>query len=251
MPLAVGSTYMLDLLERSGIDRTRISKIHPALAQPDPPAPVNDEAAPTLLFAGRLIPEKGLEHLLRALALVEEPWRLLVCGMGSGMAQCQELANRPPLLGRVSFAGWLSDADLSARYLRCSFVVAPSVWPEPFGRIGPEAAAHGRATVAYDTGGVREWLAHEETGLLVPPGDVQALARALTLLLRRRELTKQMGMQAHERAKMRWNPAEHVRALEDLFLIAQESGPCRGEPERPRLRHPERGRRTSNEDSLP
>jgi glycosyltransferase involved in cell wall biosynthesis len=58
-------------------------------------------------------------------------------------------------------------------------VVAPSIVPEGFGRVPVESQAMGKPVIASDLGGFRETIAHGETGLLVPPGDVSALAQAI------------------------------------------------------------------------
>jgi glycosyltransferase involved in cell wall biosynthesis len=65
----------------------------------------------------------------------------------------------------------------------CGFGVVPSLCPEAFGKVAVEAGAMGKAVIASKTGGLADLVQHESTGLLVPPGDVEALAAAMSRLL--------------------------------------------------------------------
>jgi glycosyltransferase involved in cell wall biosynthesis len=96
-------------------------------------------------------------------------------------------------------------------------VAMPSLWPEPFGRVGLEAMAHGRAVVAFDVGGIREWLIDGETGFLVPPRDVDAMADRLTRLLDDPGLAASLGARGRARVEREFSAAEHVRRLLRLY----------------------------------
>src|SRR6185436_2822112 len=94
----------------------------------------------------------------------------------------------------AEFPGWLNATSRLAALAQASVLAVPSVWPEPFGLVGLEAAARGGPAVAFDTGGIRQWLQHEVSGLLVPPaGGFRALATALTTVLDNRALRDRLG----------------------------------------------------------
>lgn len=171
-----------------------------------------------LLFAGRLVQEKGLAHLLRALALVDVPWRLVVAGDGPARDEYQALAAQLRIADRVVFRGWLDVEEMKSALQRSACVVMPSLWPEPFGRMGAEAFVYGCPIIAYAAGGVADWLQDRATGLLVAPGDIQALARSIRQMLQEPELRRQMGQQAREYAWRCWRRPEHVDQLVNYLM---------------------------------
>ncbi|MBO9710956.1 MAG: glycosyltransferase family 4 protein [Caulobacter sp.] len=130
----------------------------------------------TVGFIGRLTPEKGVESLIDAINLLaDKPVRLLVAGKASPeyLAELKARAVDPE---RVEFMGWISPKDFFARI---DFLVAPSIWPEPAGRIIPEAYAHGVPVLAARAGGMPESIVEGRTGWLFAPNDAADLARAL------------------------------------------------------------------------
>jgi glycosyltransferase involved in cell wall biosynthesis len=217
--ILVGGSFMRDLLARVGLVRN-VSILAPMLIAERPVdivAPQQDQ----VLYAGRLVQEKGPRHLLHALARIKADWRLVVAGDGPSKHDYQSLASRLDIAERVEFLGWLSPDRMQSVLQASAIVVIPSLWPEPYGRVGPEAFTFGRPVVAFASGGVVDWLDHESTGLLVPPGDVDELARALERLLQEPGLREQMGQRAREVALRRWRPDEHINQLVDHFASAR------------------------------
>jgi glycosyltransferase involved in cell wall biosynthesis len=157
----------------------------------DVPEQVGEEDSPPhVLYAGRLSPEKGILELVAA----ANGFPLVVAGDG-------------PLRARVPEAlGFLPPEELGRRYGRAAVVACPSR-REGFGVVAAEAMAHGRPVVASAVGGLLDLVVHEETGLLVPPGDVDALRGALTELLGDEELRRRLGEagRARARAEFSWD----------------------------------------------
>jgi glycosyltransferase involved in cell wall biosynthesis len=143
----------------------------------DLPDDLGEEAdPPEILYAGRLSPEKGVRELVAA----ADGLPLVVVGDG-------------PLRDEVPGAlGFLPHEELEQRYGRAAVVACPS-HREGFGVVCAEAMAHARPVVAGDVGGLRDLVVHEETGLLVPPGDVAALRDALRRLLADEGLRRRFG----------------------------------------------------------
>ncbi len=223
--ILVGSAYMQRILGEAGFARP-ISRLAPVLLSDQDFAPVPEPEPNLIVYAGRLVQEKGLGHLLRALALVKGPWRLEVAGDGPLTAQYQALARQLKIADRVLFHGWVGPAAMRAVLGRSCLVVVPSLWPEPFGRMGAEAFVCGRPLVAYAVGGVTDWLEHQTTGLLVAPGDIAGLAQGVEQLLADPRRCRQMGQQARDYAWQRWRRAQHVDEVLTHFEACRSVGPA-------------------------
>jgi glycosyltransferase involved in cell wall biosynthesis len=216
----VGSEFMRNLVIRGGTSANSIECLSPVLLDsqqlPDFYAPDNT----TVLYAGRLTTEKGIGHLIEALAVVPGRWRLLIAGDGPERGPSQVLARQLGVADRIEYLGWLDQREMSRCFQQCTVVGFPSLWPEPFGRVGPEAYTHGRPVVAYATGGVPAWLTDGETGYLVTPGDTVQLGQRLRQLLEAPALCQQMGERARRIALERWAAERHIRQLISVFETA-------------------------------
>jgi glycosyltransferase involved in cell wall biosynthesis len=173
-----------------------------------------------VLYVGRVTRQKGLGQLIRAVGAVEGA-TLEVSGEGWWKPAAEKLVARLGLESRVRFLGWLAPAELDAAYRRAAVVAVPSLWPEPFGMVGLEAMARGRPVLATATGGIPEWLIDGETGLLTPPGDVRALARALERLLDDPDLRARMGAAGAEHVRRRFTATVHVARIEEVNQLAR------------------------------
>jgi glycosyltransferase involved in cell wall biosynthesis len=143
-----------------------------------------------LLFAGRLVERKGIGNLLEAVALVraERPVTLHIVGDGPDRRGLEAMASRLGIDGGVVFHGFLSRSELSRRFDACDGFVLPAVRDrkgdvEGLGVVLIEALRHGRPVIASAIGGIVDIVIDGETGLLVPPADARALARAITRLI--------------------------------------------------------------------
>jgi glycosyltransferase involved in cell wall biosynthesis len=216
--LIVASRYMRDLVRSHGIPGDRILvNPHPFVSREDPGEPVCEKAR-SIVFVGRLVEQKGAAHLIRAVARIRERCFLTLVGNGPARGELEGLST-DLLAGRheVNFAGWLSHEDTLQLMRRHQVVAVPSVWPEPFGRVGVEAMGLGKPVVAFDVGGISEWLVDGRNGYLVPPRDVAALAGALERLLDDAPLRQRMGRDGVELARTRFDPKRHVEVMLALY----------------------------------
>jgi len=173
---------------------------------------------PLLLCPARLVlPDKGVDYLLTALAKARRDLRLIVAGDGPARPWLEAKARAEGLAPRVHFTGWLDAARLETLYERADLVVCPSVWNEPFGLVGIEAMAHGRPVVAFDAGGIGEWLVDGVTGRLCPRRDADALARALDELAGDPVARERLGARGRERVERRYRPAAHLDRLVEVM----------------------------------
>jgi glycosyltransferase involved in cell wall biosynthesis len=159
---------------------------------------------PTAIAAGRLVPEKGFDVLVRAFARVASHHpksRLIIAGDGPESGPLGRLAQTLGVGERVEFPGHLSHDVLLAAVRSAWVTCVPSVWEEPFGMIAAEAQMHGVAVVASRTGGLVEIIADGETGYLVPPGDVATLADRLDAVFSDLSAAMACGRRGHDRVR--------------------------------------------------
>jgi glycosyltransferase involved in cell wall biosynthesis len=177
---------------------------------------------PTILVVAHLIREKGVDVLLRAVARIDpRSARLLVVGDGPELTQLRALAATLGIKDRTEFAG-LRD-DVPSCLQNADVFVHPAVWAEAFGWTIAEAMASGCAVIASRTGGIPELIVHEETGVLVEPGDAGAIGSALTRLLESPELRARLAGAARRRVEERFSlkgcAARHVDWCERVTAV--------------------------------
>lgn len=177
-----------------------------------------------VLYVGRLIERKGLEYLLRALAIVRKRFpdvQLTVIGDGPMRGRYQTLARK--LLGtNVSFLGAQpQDAVrecMERAYVFCMpSVTVPSGEVETLGVVFLEAMAMQIPPVSFRSGGIPEVVLHGETGFLAEERDIEALAHYLTVLLQQPELRNRMGEAGRRRVEQEFNLETQNAKLEALY----------------------------------
>ena len=177
---------------------------------PPPPAP----DAPMLYF-GQLSAEKGVQDLLRAMQRLPEV-RLTIAGEGPLRVDLEDLATSL-VLKNLAFVGRMQGPDLDRLIADARFTVFPSHADETLGKTILESYAQGRAVVASDLGSRREFVRHEETGLLYRVGDVEQLAAAVARLRDHPQLAAEMGLAGRQLARERHSPLAHYQALMGLY----------------------------------
>jgi glycosyltransferase involved in cell wall biosynthesis len=179
------SAHMQIELDRHGVRATVVP--FPVMS-PSGPNDHHEGAAVSLLFAGRMDALKGGLFLLDSLPEVQRalsrPIRATLAGDGRDRREWGERARRIQAEHRdieISFPGWQSPEQLDMLMATSDLLVVPSVWPEPFGSVGPAAAQHGVPAAAFAVGGIPQWLHDGVNGHLadVSPPSASALARAI------------------------------------------------------------------------
>jgi glycosyltransferase involved in cell wall biosynthesis len=201
---AVSRSTAQDLVAR-GFDRGRIEVIENGVDlhfySPDPiPARFPE---PTVLYLGRLKRYKRIDLVIRAVALLRDQGlavRLIIAGKGDAERAIRALCADLDVADRVEFAGFV-DEQRKRELFRRSWVHVLTSPREGWGISTMEAAACGTTTIASDSPGLRDAVRHEQTGLLVPHGDVAALAAALRRILQDAAFRDRLGGAARRLAE--------------------------------------------------
>ncbi len=184
----------------------------------------------SVLYAGRLEPEKGVMQLLECFAVVVERMaeaRLTLAGTGSLDRELRDRVRRMGLEASVELTGHLNGESMRRLYRQARLLVMPSLWPEPFGLAGPEAMSYGVPVVGSGRGGMSSWLKDGKNGLVADPDDRQAFAVAVVRLLEDDELYGTLSENARKGVR-RFAPERHARQLEDVYLdvLQREEDPA-------------------------
>jgi glycosyltransferase involved in cell wall biosynthesis len=225
--LVVATRFMKEQLLRNGFAEKKI-EIH---------APVPDGLGPgrmssfdernRIVFAGQLIRGKGVDLLMDALAQVQVPFECFVFGDGNHRTYCEQRSRQLGLAHRVHFQGHVPRDVIGECYTGCSVAVVSSVWPEPFGAVGLEAMQYGVPVVAFDAGGIKEWLIDGHNGYLVPWRDCNAFATRVEELLRDKKLARRLGQNGRKLVTDGYSFSNYIGGLEDLFQrVSRHTSPA-------------------------
>jgi glycosyltransferase involved in cell wall biosynthesis len=241
-----------DMLELYDADAERI-EIVPCGFDPDEFAPMDRDAARavlgwpkddfTVLQLGRMVPRKGVDNVIRALAVLKRrgvPARLCIVGGGTEVpdpaatpeiGRLMDVAREEGVSERVFFVGQRAREALPMYYAACDvFVTTP--WYEPFGITPVEAMACARPVIGSSVGGIKTTVVDQETGYLVPARDPESLADRLHLLCRDPALARHLGENGLARARRAFTWRRVARSLVQCYTRA--CAPHRREA--PRLR---------------
>lgn len=178
----------------------------------------------TLLYVGRLSPEKGIDVLLEALAAIRRQGRdarLLVAGTGDSdyVAALKGLAKTLDLRTAVAFLGSVPGDRLAGLFQSTSVTVVPS-HQEALGRVALEAMASSAPVVVTDTGGLGPLVTPGRTGWRVRPGDSDGLAEAITDCLDHPDRAAQIGRQARAEVTSGYSWGTILDATMDVYETA-------------------------------
>lgn len=226
--MVVVTQYMRDELLNNGFDSGRI-EIHapvPRMGDPDLRSTFSDRNL--ILYAGQIIRGKGVDVLLESLARVKSKFECIILGDGNHKAYCEELSRKLGLQDRVHFKGFIPQEELKAYYRECSVVALSSVWPEPIATIGLEVMRYALPVVAFDAGGIKDWLKDGFNGHLVPWMNRDAFAASLDSLLQNKDQARKFGENGLRLVSTRYDFPAYIVGLEEMFerAIAEAGNSC-------------------------
>ncbi len=193
------------------------------------PAPTIATTTPMLVSVGQLKAKKGFLHLLDAARLLTDRgigFHCEIIGEGPQRAELERKIRELGLEQHIVLRGALDHDEVIDTYRRASAFVLPCVIGDDGDRDGIpnvilEAMAMQLAVVSTTHSGIPEAVENETTGLLVPPGDAGALARALALVLEDQDAARRMGARGREVVIDRFDAEKNVRMLYDRFALAE------------------------------
>lgn len=215
--VVVASRFMAKIMLENGMLEAKLQVIPYFTDLPTLEATAGLDSPPRILALGRITKEKGFASLLRAYQKFRDRALLTIVGDGPELVNLRELAEKTQIASRVEFPGWLQHEQLEVLYRQSVMVVVPSIWPEPFGIIGIEAMSYGKPVVAFEVGGIPDWLKHGETGYLVPPQNESRLASRIGELLDNPARAERMGMKGREVVVQNFTSDIHIDRLLELF----------------------------------
>jgi glycosyltransferase involved in cell wall biosynthesis len=221
--LLAPSAFLRDRVVAGGLPADRLVVLpNPVVAAPAPRSARGEP--PVVLYASRLVAEKGVDCLLDASTRLAPGVRVRLAGSGrlEPRVRARVAGERLP----VDVLGALPPERVAEQLDAAAVAVLPALWEENCPMAVLEAAARGVPVVASAVGGIPELVEDGRTGLLVPPGDPGALARSVNRLVDRPEEAARMGTAAWARVRERHDPADHVAAL--LRTYAEVIGAASG-----------------------
>ncbi|MHA1381619.1 MAG: glycosyltransferase family 4 protein [Candidatus Helarchaeota archaeon] len=183
-----------------------------------------------ILFAGRIVPLKGIHILLKSLAIVRKSIpniKAIIAGPILEEDYYREnikFIRNNNLWDNVHFLGQLNQDRIVEEYTKCSIFIIPS-FAESFSLVAAQAQAAGKPVIASNAGGLTDVIIDGKSGFIVDPGDYKELARKILLLLNNRKLRKKMGKRGKEIAKKRFmidDVAHQVKNVYDLIYNHQK-----------------------------
>ncbi|BAZ48250.1 group 1 glycosyl transferase [Nostoc sp. NIES-4103] len=220
IPVIANSDYVRQQIIMSGLSPQRVFTLRCGVQPPkSPTAPLTSEIhqKQRILFAGRIVPYKGIEWLIKALTKTDPEIHLDIAGDGWGKPAMEKLAHQMQLSDRITWHSWCHGEKLEELYQQCFAVVFPSVWPEPAGLVTLEAYARYRPVIASAVGGIPEHLRDGETGILVPPNDIPKLAAAINELASNYQKSRDMGKEGKAWFEQEFTIDVHIQRLEKLY----------------------------------
>ena len=215
--MIVVTPFMRAELLKNGFDPEKV-EIHPPVPRlGDPNLRSSFSDRNLIIYAGQIIRGKGVDVLLESLALVKSNFECVILGDGSHRTYCEELSKKLGISQRVKFQGFVPQDQLKDYYRECSVVVLSSVWPEPIATVGLEVMRYALPVVAFDAGGIKDWLIDRVNGFLVPWMDRAAYAEAIDKLLQDKNLARNMGQRGLMIVSDKYNFDHYIDSLEDLF----------------------------------
>ena len=160
-----------------------------------------------ILFMGRLVYEKGIQHLISAMPKILEGYhdaKLVICGKGGMQDELQEQVNAMGIGNKVYFAGYMKGKDVQKMYKAADIAVFPSTY-EPFGIVALEAMLSENPIVVSDIGGLNEIVEHRVNGMKAYCGNPNSIADSILELLYDHKLCADITRKAINKVRNEYN----------------------------------------------
>ncbi len=217
------SDYVRSQLIANGLPTSQVVTVRYGISLPQSNHIPLDQATHNqqhIFFVGRIVPDKGLDWLLRTILLLDPRIHLDIAGEGWASPQCRQLAEDLHISDRITWHGWCQGEKLENLYRQSFAVIFPSVWPEPAGLVTLEAYARFRPVIASAVGGIPEHIQDGKTGILVAPNNVEQMAAAITDLANNFDQAREIGTAGNALFHTEFTLAIHAQKLQKIYDLA-------------------------------
>ncbi len=225
--IVVASRFMRDEYVRAGVAPGSVHAI-PLFAPPHRPdeSPDEDPRRIDVIFLGRMTPLKGADILVEAAAHASarlgRRLSVVLAGEGPGRDRLQVMAASRDIDAR--FPGWVTPRERDDLLRNAALIAVPSRWAEPFALVGLEAGRFGTPTVAFDVGGIPDWLTDRENGRLIgPTRGAAGLGDAIADILENPDVRRRLAAGARAAAAS-FSLESHLRQL--MAILERAAAPA-------------------------
>ncbi len=211
------SHFLKEQMLRAGYSADLIEVIHLPVNVGGYPQSNSHTDNPRFLYLGRIVPSKGWHWMLKAVKDLEMDIHLDIAGTGDDSEKLLQCIKDYALESRVTFHGWQKPDSVKQLISNSTAIIVPSVWHEPAGFVLLEGMASAKPIIASRVGGIPEVIEDGINGILVPPGDVTSLIRAITRLGTDTQYAQKLGMQGYKDVKEKYTLAIHMNSLMNYY----------------------------------
>lgn len=210
------SSYVAKVIEANSFDPLKIRRVN--LYAEDPSFSSAIKKDPFLvLFVGQLLQTKGIEFLLKSIALLPAEYHLVIAGTGPLLNKLKKACISLGIESRARFLGKISQNELSEWYQKALCCVLPHIVPEPGGLVGIEAMSYGTPLIASHSGGVSDWQEKIEVALPINPENPHDIATAILKISQDSDLRARLSENGKNLYKKNFTPQVHIQKLIEIF----------------------------------
>ncbi len=216
------------LLDRFGFRPAR--RLPSFIREPEVLPPLSDaepKGTPVIGVLTRLHFHKGVQTVLEAFVRVQREMpkaRLVIAGRGPYENALKRRAEELHLEGAVEFPGWIEGAAKEEFFSRVHILAVPSIAYENFPLVSMEAMARCKPVLGSRNGGIPDLVLHEETGLLLPPANVEAWSQAILEVLQQPTKLAEWGRAGRQHYEAHFRPQNHLRGLLNVYSSVLRTG---------------------------
>jgi len=172
----------------------------------------------SIIFCGRLIKEKGVIYLIKAFERINnknKKTKLIIIGEGPEENNLKEYI-KTKKIKNVIFQGFVDNKELIKFYQNSAFLVIPSILTENYPIVALEAMSNSIPVIAFDSGGVKESVINNKTGLIIKKYDIVELTRKMDFLIENKSIAKKMGIEGYNFIR-RLNKEDYYKNLVKIY----------------------------------
>ena len=219
----------ITVIPQFGVDPLLFAPAHPGTQELSAFQKPDSSALLRIGYAGGLVPEKGVDLLIRACVQLQGAWTLHLAGSGTEEQNLRQLANEVGIADRITFHPRIASTAMPNFYRNLDVLVLPSRttpnWKEQFGRVLVEAMACAVAVVGSDSGEIPQVIG--EAGLIFPEGDVAALAQTLQQLLEQPVERQRLGHAGRHRVLQHFTMQQIAAQTVQVYARLMQQLPAR------------------------